>query len=164
MSLKVLRTVHFSYFHSVMSYGIIFWGSSNLSNNIFKIQKTAVRIIANKFNRDSCRQLFNQYQILTLPAQYIFSLVMFVVKYDFFRSNSEIHDLNTRYKHNLHFPATNLSLVQKGVLYSGTKIFNHLPAHIKSFSIDIKQFKYKLKSLRLEQSLYSLEEFYQMTF
>jgi hypothetical protein len=45
----------------------------------------------------------------------------------------------------LHFPATNLSLVQKGVLYSGTKIFNHLPAHIKSLSKDIKQFKYKLK-------------------
>jgi hypothetical protein len=129
------------------------------------IQKRVIRIIANKFNHDSCRQLFNQYQILTLPAQYIFSLVLFVVKYnDFFLSNSEIHDLNTRYKHNLHFPATNLSLVQKGVLYSGTKIFNHLPALIKSFSKDVKQFKYKLKSLLLEQSLYSLEEFYQMTF
>jgi hypothetical protein len=85
MSLRVLRTVYFSYFHSIMLYGIIFWGSSNLSNNIFKIQKRAIRIIANKFNRDSCRQVFNQYQILTLPAQYIFSLVMFVVKYnDFF--------------------------------------------------------------------------------
>jgi hypothetical protein len=79
-------------------------------------------------------------------------------------SNSEIHDLNTRCKHNLHFPATNLSLVQKGVLYSETKIFNHLPAHIKSFPKDIKQFKYKLKNLLLEQSLYSLEEFYQINF
>jgi hypothetical protein len=130
-----------------------------------RYKKRAIRIIANKFNHDSCRQLFNQYQILTLPAQYIFSLVMFVVKYNnFFRSNSEIHDLNTCYKRNSHFPATNLSLVQKGVLYSGTKIFNHLPAHIKSFSKDIKQFKYKLKSLLLEPSLYSLEEFYQITF
>jgi hypothetical protein len=90
---------------------------------------------------------------------------MFVIKYnDFFPSNSEIHDLNTRCKHNLHFPATNLSLDQKGVLYSGNNIFNHLPAHIKSFSKDIKQFKYKLKNLLLEQSLYSLEEFYQINF
>jgi hypothetical protein len=124
-------TVYFSYFHSVMSYGIIFLGSSNLSNNILKIQKRAIRIIANKFNRDSCRQLFNQYLILTLTAQYIFSFVIFVVRNNyFFRSNSEIHDLNTRYKHNLHFPATNLALVQKVVLYSATKIFNHLRAHI----------------------------------
>jgi hypothetical protein len=165
MSLSVLRTVYFSYFHSIMSYGIIFWGSSNLSNNIFKIQKRVIRIIANKFNQDSCRQLFNQYQILTLPAQYIFSLVMFVVKFkDFFQSNSEIHDLNTRFRSDLHFPTTNLSLVQRGVVYSGTKIFNHLPSHIKSFSKDIKQFKYKLKRLLLEQSLYTLEEFYQTTF
>jgi hypothetical protein len=90
---------------------------------------------------------------------------MFVVKHnDFFPSNSEINYLNTRCKHNLHFPATNLSLVQKGVLYSGTKIFNHLPAHIKSFSKDIKQLKYNLKNLLLEQSLYSLEEFYQINF
>jgi hypothetical protein len=141
MSLRVLRRVYFSYFHSITSYGIIFWGSSNLSNNIFKIQKRAIRIIANTFNRDSCRKLFNQYQILTLPAQYIFSLVIFVVKYnDFFPSNSEIHNLNTHCKHKLHFPATNLSLVQKGVLYSRTNIFNHLPTHIKSFSKDIKQF------------------------
>ena len=28
MSLKALKTVYFSYFHSVMSYGIIFWGNS----------------------------------------------------------------------------------------------------------------------------------------
>jgi hypothetical protein len=90
---------------------------------------------------------------------------MFVVKHnDSFLSNSEIHDLNTRYKHNLHFPTTNLSLVQKGVLYSGIKIFNHLPAHIKSFSKDIKKFKHKLKDLLLEQKLYSLEEFYQIKF
>jgi hypothetical protein len=37
MAPNVLRTVYFSYFHSVMSYGIIFWGNSHLSNNIFKI-------------------------------------------------------------------------------------------------------------------------------
>ena len=165
MSLRVLRTVYFSYFHSIMSYGIIFWGSSNLSNSIFKIQKRAIRIITSKSNRDSCRQVFNQYQILTLPAQYIFSLAMFVVKHiDNFPLNSEIHDLNTRNRYNLHLPTTNLSLVQRGVFYSGTKIFNHLPAHIKSLSKDTRQFKYKLKNLLLEQSLYSLDEFYQINF
>jgi hypothetical protein len=81
MSPKVLRSVYFTYFHSVMSYGIIFWGSSTLINNVFKIQKRVIRIIDNRFSQDSCRQLFKQYQSLTLPAQYILSLVMFVVKY-----------------------------------------------------------------------------------
>ena len=164
ITLKVLRMVYFSYFHSLMSYGIIFWGSSNLSNNIFKLQKRTIRIITSKSKSDSCRQLYKQLQILTLPAQYILSLVMFVVKNrDFFPSNSEIYDRNTRYKHNLHVPTTNLSLVQKGVLYSGIKIFNHLQMHIKSLSKDPNHFKLNVKSFLLEQSLYSLEEFYQTT-
>jgi hypothetical protein len=59
MSFNVLRTVYFSYFHTLLSYGIIFWGNSRLNANIFKIQKRIIRIITNKVKRDSCRQLFN---------------------------------------------------------------------------------------------------------
>jgi len=96
MTFNVLRTVYFSYFHSVMSYGIIFWGNSHLSANIFKIQKRIIRIITNKGKRDSCQQLFKTLQILTVPSQYIFSLLVFVNKNKgLFLSNSDIHDINT---------------------------------------------------------------------
>jgi len=163
MTPNVLRTVYFSYFHSVMSYGVIFWGNSHLSNNIFKIQKRIIRIITNKGKRDSCRDSYKQLQILTLPSQNIFSLLIFVAKYrDLFLSNSEIHDVNTRFNYNLHLPTTNLTLVQKGVLYSGSRIDSHLPIHIKSLSNDLKKFKSKLKALLLEHTCYSLEEFYQI--
>ena len=108
MTLDVLRMVYFSYFHSIMSYGIIFWGNSHLSSNIFKIQKRVIRIITNKSKRDSCRQLYKQLQILTLPPQYILSLLVFVAKNgDLFLSSSEIHDINTRTNYNLHLPTTN---------------------------------------------------------
>jgi hypothetical protein len=146
MTRRVLKMVYFSYFHSIMSHGFIFWGSTHLSNNIFKIQKRVIRTITNKCKRDSCHQLFKQLHILTLPAQYIFSLLMFVIKYkDFFPSNSNIHNRNTRYNHNLHLSTTNLTLVQKGALHSCIKIYNHLPMHIKSLSNDLKDFKSKLK-------------------
>jgi hypothetical protein len=57
---------------------------------------------------------------------YIHSLLVFVVKNgDLFSFNSEIHNLHTRFKNNLHLPSTNLTMVQKGVLYSGSKIFNY---------------------------------------
>ena len=139
MTLNVLRTVYFSYFHSLMSYGVIFWGNSHLSNNIFKIQKRIIRIITNKGKRDSCQNLYKQLQILTLSSQYIFSLLIFVAKHrDLFLSNSEIHDINTRFNYNLHLPTTNLTLVQKGVLYPGSRIYNYLPIHIKSLSYDPK--------------------------
>ena len=54
LSLNVLRIIYFSYFHSIMSYGIIFWGNSHLANNIFKIQKRIIRIMTNKSKHDSC--------------------------------------------------------------------------------------------------------------
>ena len=38
-------------------------------------------------------------------------------------------------------PNTNLTIVQKGVLYSGSKIYNKLPPHIKGLSDDLKRFK-----------------------
>ena len=145
MTLNVLRTVYFSYFHPIMSHGIIFWGNSHLSSNNFKIQKRIIRIITNKSKGDSCRHLYKQLQILTLPSQYIFSLLVFVAKNrDLFLSNSEIHDINTRNNYNLHLPTTNLTSVQKGVLYSGSKIYKHLPFHIKTLSNDLKHFKSKL--------------------
>ena len=114
--------------------------------NIFKIRKRILRTITNKSKCDSCRHLFKQLQILILPSQYILSLLVFVAKNrNPFLSNSENHNLNTRYNYNLHLPTTNLTLVQKGVLYSGSKIFNNLPPHIKSLSDDFKHFKRKLK-------------------
>jgi len=80
--------------------------------------------MTNRAKRDSCRQLYKQLQILTLPGQYILSLLLFMTKYsEFFPLNSDIHDPNTRYNDNLHPPTSNLKLVQKGVLYSGIKIF-----------------------------------------
>ena len=39
-----LKTIYFAYFHSILSYGIIFWGNST-GNEIFKLQKRAIRIM-----------------------------------------------------------------------------------------------------------------------
>jgi len=164
LSLHVLLSIYFAYFHSVMTYGIIFWGNSHLSSNIFKIQKRALRIMTNKSKRESCRPLYNQLQILTLPSQYIFSLLIFVVKNkDLFLLNSDIHTINTRNNSNLYMPNTNLTIFQKGVLYSGCKIYNKLPPHIKGLSNDLKHFKSTLKGFLMEHTLYSTDEFYQIT-
>jgi len=150
MSQNVLRTVYFPYFHSVMSYGIIFCGNPHITNS-FKIQKRIIRIITNKGNRASRENLFKQPQILTLPSQYIFSLLTFVAKNrDLFSSNNEIHYINTRLNYILHLPTTNLTVVQKGVLLSASKFYNYLPIHIKSLSKHFKQLKYKVYPFLLE--------------
>jgi hypothetical protein len=92
---------------------------------------------------------------------YIF-ITFFVNKNrELFLSNSEIHEINTRYNQNLHLPSTNLTLVQKGVLYSRSKIYIHLLLNIKVHSNDAKRFKTTLKFYLIENVFYSLDEYYQ---
>ena len=56
--------------HSVMSYGIIFWGNSHFSDCTFKVQKRIIRVISGSERRDSCRDLYRKFQILPLPYLY----------------------------------------------------------------------------------------------
>jgi len=39
LSFDSLKLIYYSYFHSVLTYGIIFWGNTHYSNAIFKMQK-----------------------------------------------------------------------------------------------------------------------------
>jgi len=39
LSQDTLKMIYYSYFHSIMTYGIIFWGNSHYSNTIFRLQK-----------------------------------------------------------------------------------------------------------------------------
>ena len=80
-----------------------------------------------------------------------------------FLSKNEIHNFNTQCKFNLHLFSVNLTVVQRSVFYSGCKIFNNLPLQIRSHFEDLRFFKKKLKSFRIDQSLYSIVEYYQLT-
>ena len=47
--------MYYAFFHSIMSYNLIFWGNSTNSKRVFKLQKQAIRILMGTKNRDSCR-------------------------------------------------------------------------------------------------------------
>jgi len=161
MSLDVLRSTYFSYVHSIISSGIIFWGNSSHSEEIFKIQKRKVRIIMNSSKNASCQQLFKELNILPVQSQYICSILLFVTKNkDQYLFNSQVHKINTRQTSNLYLPTANLATYQKGFYYSGIKIYNHLPTAIKDLSSDKNKFQLALKQYLLHYSFYSLEEYY----
>ena len=80
VSVKMLKIIYFSYFHSIMSYGIIFWGNSSASVKAFRIQKRIIRTMMGSKNRDSCRPLFKSLGILPLPSMHIFALLRFVTQ------------------------------------------------------------------------------------
>jgi hypothetical protein len=58
VTINTLKMIYYSYFHSVMTYGMLFWGNSPDSIKIFRFQKKIISIMMGCRNRDSCRKLF----------------------------------------------------------------------------------------------------------
>jgi hypothetical protein len=152
-----LRWIYFAYFHSIASYGIIFWGSSYYSKKIFTLQKRIIRIMAGAHPRTSCRRQFKKLEILTVPSQYIYSLMSFFIQnQEKFQTNLSVHNINTRNKHHLHRPFASLSCFQKGASYSRIKI-NSLPQSITNLKNEKIQFKVALKKFLYTHSFYSVD-------
>jgi hypothetical protein len=125
--------VYYAFFLSVMAYGLIFWGNTNHSMCIFKLQKRAVKIMVGAGNRDSCRKIFTLLKILPLPSRYLYSLVKFVVNnMDSVTTNTDKYTTVSRNSLYLYFPLTNLRIFQKGSQYFGIKVYNNLPDNINS--------------------------------
>jgi hypothetical protein len=92
---------------------------------------------------------------------FVLSLMLCVVKNrSEFVEDSEIHRKNTRQQKILHHPFVNLRMYQMGIYYSGTKVYNNLPQHIKDVSDDIKRFEVLLKQFLQLHSFYSLKEYF----
>jgi hypothetical protein len=142
--------IYFACVHSIMSYGIIFWGNSTYGNLIFKIQKRIVRINIKERNNAACHLLFGQLNILLLHSQYLYSLSMLVTKnLNIYRFNTAIHSTSIRQGSQLQFPSNKLAKMQKGVYYSEIRILNNLPQSIRNFLCDVIKFKQPQKSFLL---------------
>jgi hypothetical protein len=82
--------IYYSNFDSCLRYGIILWGGASESNNTFKLQKKALRIISGVRYHMLCRQIFKDYSILTLSSLYISEVICFIKKY----KNSMVENIN----------------------------------------------------------------------
>jgi hypothetical protein len=159
-SLSTLKMIYFAYFHTMIQYGIIFWGISSESKKVLLAQKEVIRIMTGSGRRASCKSLFQELGILTIPSQYILSLMEFLSQnQEMFTSNIEIHNINTRNKLKLHKPISNLTIYQRGVYNMCIRIFNKLPAHIANLVGSKKTFISTLRKYLADKSLYSVEEF-----
>jgi hypothetical protein len=74
--------IYFSYFHSIMSYGIIFWGNPSQNNFIFNIQKGTIRVTVNSSSRTSCHELFTELQ----DFHSSFSVYLFLINVCFYKN------------------------------------------------------------------------------
>jgi hypothetical protein len=156
------KIIYFAHIHTIMSYGVIFWGNSSSAEKVFLLQKKIIGIINNNRPRDSCRDIFNNTQIVTLYSQYIYSIILFIVNNKhLFTPNNEIHKYNTRNNNNLHPATANLSKVNKGPYITGIKLFNHLPQHLKYLGHNLRHFRSSLNRFLYYHSFYCMEEYYE---
>ena len=123
-------------------------------------KKKLLRIIFNLNPTDSCRNIFEQNQIMTLYSYYIYSLILFARNNkQQFELNVDINQHNTRNKKNMHFPNINLAKVKRGPHFSCILMYNHLPQNIKALDFNIKKHKRILKNFFLQHTFYSVEEY-----
>jgi hypothetical protein len=107
-NINTLKSIYFAYFHSIIQYGIIFWGNSSNSRTIFTLQKKIIRIMVGAHPRTPCRNLFKKLEILLVPRQYISLMNFFVNNQENFQTNSSVHSISAGNKHHLHRPTANL--------------------------------------------------------
>ena len=160
LSIDVLRMVYFAHVFSHLRNNIIFWGHSSDMQRVFVLQKRALRTICRKNPRESCRPLFEQLKILTVPCVYILECNMFVKKYsELFDKNEEVHSHDTRSKSDLRVLRHSSSLFSKSPQYRLRMLYNKLPQEIKIVK-DIYEFKSQVSSLLLKSNYYTVNEFF----
>ena len=116
--------------------------------------------MADACTRTSCRSLFKKLEILSIPRQYILSLMSFIINNQkIFQTNSSIHNMNTRNKNHLHRPNAKLSFFQKSIFYAGMKIFDILPPSVTILKNDKAKFKAALGKYLHTHSSYIVDEF-----
>jgi hypothetical protein len=149
------RLVYFSLIESFIRYSIVLWGLSSRANlmRIFVIKKKAIRIMSGLKPRDSCKDKFIEFQILTVPSLYIFETVCYVVDNNLIQAHQHSHftrnrSVNPSVQHRL-------KLFESKPSYAGLTFFSKLPSHIRNIR-DSKKFKGALKNYLVEQCFYEL--------
>ena len=163
--IRAATCAYYAQVHSLLKYGIMFWGRSVECTRIFKLQKYCIRAIFKLGHLESCRDHFKNNNILTVNAIYVLECALFVkMNYEqLFERYEAKHNHSTRAVTDglLIPPSTHLTKVQKTMLYQCIKVYNNIPNKLKCLTFN--KFKAKLKQLLLHEVLYNIDDFFKMS-
>ena len=167
VNIDTVKLIYFGLIQSHLQYGVIVWGNSSQAKRLLVLQKRALRYMARAsfnpcaevFYKDSCRDLFIKFRMLTLPSLYMYHTIMYCIENNYLsRTNETIHDHNTRFKTDVRTESHRLSIYTKDPIYNGSKLFNALPGSIKC--LPLPKIKGQLKEYFITNCFYSINEFY----
>ena len=152
------RTVYFSYFHSLMTYGLLLWGHAADANSIFILQKRAIRAIYKLRRRDSLRELFKETNILTFYSQYIYDNIMYTRKnINNLPKNCDNHNINLRNKNKIEVPRFRLSRIKSSFMGNSIRFYNKLPENV--LNLTNTKFKRLIKETLVKKAYYSIDDY-----
>lgn len=140
---KTALTAYHGYVCSTLRYGLVLWGNCVDVGRAFVIQKKCVRAMCGVGQRDSCRSLFKQLNILTLPSMYIYEVcVLTKNNLQLFKKNSDVCAFATRYPKRLIAPTCSTTTYRRSCYLMSVKLYNKLPDSLRDLSP--KKFKTEL--------------------
>ncbi|KAI5720944.1 hypothetical protein M8J77_013646 [Diaphorina citri] len=146
-----------AYFHSIMSYGSIYWGFAAGCDDIFLLQKRAIRSIFNLHSTVSCKPYFQDKNILTFYAQVILDTCTLLHKMGNLTRHCDIHDHDTRNRSKVVISKN--KKFGRSFLKQGIQIYNQLSADLRNEPLP--RFKDQLKQQLLVAAPYSYTDFLQ---
>ena len=159
VSLPVLKLAYYELVQSVLSYGLIFWGRSAHFHKVFIMQKKIIRCMIGAHPRTSCRQIFINLSLLTLPSLYIYLVILTInIKESSFVKINNVHKHDKRNNGNLYQPYSRLGISQNSHIYQGIICLNRFLSLCSDME-NFNNFKQKLYEYLVSKAFYSINEF-----
>lgn len=129
IDVHTLKHMYYACFHS--HNGVIFWGNSSGSSNVFVMQVKVLRLITKLASNESWRVHSKDLKILPLPLLYTFNCIVFVFfDFEIFYSKNRPLSHFTRISLVLQYPSPYLFF--EASFYDYITLFVSLPNHNKS--------------------------------
>ena len=151
-------SAYYAFFHSHLVYGILLWGNSSGAEMVFKCQKKAIRCMKGVRRTETCRPIFKEYKIMTVPSIYILQCILSIKeKLHECTARGNVHLYNTRCKTDLDVPLVRLKKTQQHFKYVGMKLYNALPELLRN--MHMAEFRKTLEKWLICNAIYSVNEF-----
>ncbi len=169
---KSLTAIYYSLIHCHLIYGIQIWSTCNLGiiNNLFKIQKKAIRLIHGAPYNSHTESLFKKSRILPLPKLIEYFNIQFMQKFvhgllpnsfvNTWTSNVERHALRgfggtgsyiLRNSEDLYIPRSQISSLDRHPYFLLPRLWTNFTEHSIKHIRDKTEFNFKLKEYLLNQ-------------
>lgn len=161
VSTNYVRVAYFSYFQSIIRYGLVFWGNASRVQEILILQKKVLRSLNQSNKTEHCKPLFIKLKIQTIINLYLFDIIRYVFSNQhILHFNDTVHHYNTRQKDHaiVGFNRLTKSINSHSVMC--LKVYNCLTPMIKKYTQ--KEFLAKFYMWLLDNPFYTIDEFFSL--